>query len=87
MPQKAKRGPLLKKHKRLSHDDSLARDLEIVRLRLAGLTTAGIQGLPKVERKGGAVTIEAPGVRLNWKGVEVETEGVTIKAKVGSRTG
>lgn len=31
-----------KKHKRLSHDDSLARDLEIVRLRLAGLTTTQI---------------------------------------------
>jgi len=28
-----------KKHKRLSHDDSLDRDLEIVRLKLSGLTT------------------------------------------------
>jgi hypothetical protein len=47
------------------------------------LTVFGIQDQPKVERKDGTVTIEAPGVRLNWKGAEVETEGATIKVKVG----
>ena len=46
------------------------------------LTVFGIQGQPKVERKDGTVTIEAPGVRLNWKGAEVETEGATIQVKI-----
>ena len=46
------------------------------------LTVFGIQGQPKVERKDGTVTIEAPGVRLNWKGAEVETEGATIRVKI-----
>jgi hypothetical protein len=46
------------------------------------LTVFGIQGQPKVERKDGTVTIEAPGVRLSWKGAEVETEGATIRVKV-----
>jgi hypothetical protein len=46
------------------------------------LTVFGIQGQPKVERKDGTVTIEAPGVRLDWKGAEVETEGATIRVKI-----
>jgi len=46
------------------------------------LTVFGIQGQPKVERKNGTVTIEAPGVRLNWKGAEVETEGATIRVRI-----
>jgi hypothetical protein len=46
------------------------------------LTVFGIQGQPNVERKDGTVTIEAPGVRLNWKGAEVETEGATIRVKI-----
>ncbi len=50
------------------------------------LTVFGIQGQPKVERKDGAVTVEAPGVRLQWKRAEVETEGTTIKVKVGTGT-
>ena len=47
------------------------------------LTIFGIQGQPKVERKEGTVTIEAPGVRFNWKGAEVETQGATITVKLG----
>ncbi len=47
------------------------------------LTVFGIQGQPKVERKDGAVIIEAPGVRFSWKGAEVETEGATIRVKLG----
>ncbi len=43
-----------KKHKRLSHADSLARDLEIVRLRLAGMTTTQIAR--KFRLTGGRVT-------------------------------
>ena len=43
-----------KKHKRLSHDDSLARDLEIVRLKLSGLTTTQIAR--KFRLTGGRVT-------------------------------
>jgi len=43
-----------KKHKRLSHDDSLARDLEIVRLKLSGLT--GTQIARKFRLTGGRVT-------------------------------
>jgi len=31
-----------KKHKRLNHEDSLQRDLEIVRLRLSGMTGTAI---------------------------------------------
>ena len=46
------------------------------------LTVFGIQGQPKAERKDGTVTIEAPGVRLNWKGAAVETEGATIRVKI-----
>ena len=51
------------------------------------LTVFGIRGQPKIERKDGTVAIEAPGVRLKWKGAEVVTEGATIKVKVGSETG
>ncbi len=43
-----------KMHKRLSHEDSLARDLEIVRLRLSGLTTNQIAR--KFRLTGGRVT-------------------------------
>ena len=35
-------GTMPRKHKRLSPDDSLARDLEIVRLKLAGMTGTAI---------------------------------------------
>ncbi len=43
-----------KKHKRLSHDDSLARDLEIVRLKLRGMTNEQIARRFKLT--GGRVT-------------------------------
>ena len=43
-----------KKHKRLSHDDSLARDLEIIRLKLSG--TTGTQIARKFRLTGGRVT-------------------------------
>ena len=43
-----------KKHKRLSHDDSFARDLEIVRLKLSGMT--GNQIARKFRLTGGRVT-------------------------------
>lgn len=43
-----------RKHKRLSHEDSLARDLEIVRLKLTGLTTTQIAR--KFRLTGGRVT-------------------------------
>ena len=42
------------KHKRLSHANSLARDLEIVRLRLSGVTTTKIARRFKLT--GGRVT-------------------------------
>ena len=43
-----------KKYKRLSHDDILARDLEIVRLKLSGMT--GTQIARKYRLTGGRVT-------------------------------
>ncbi len=46
------------------------------------LTVVGLGGEPRVELKDGVVTVEAPGVRLSWKGAEVRTEGGTIRIKI-----
>ncbi len=52
--------------------------------RIRKMTVVGIQGQPRVDRKDGAVRVEAPGVRVDFKGAEVRTEGGTILIKVGA---
>jgi hypothetical protein len=43
------------------------------------LTIAGIEGAPKVGNNEGAVSVEAPGVRLTLRGVEAHVDGALIR--------
>ncbi len=43
------------------------------------LTVVGIQGEPRIDKKDGAVIVEAQGVRAHFKGADVRTEGGTIR--------
>jgi hypothetical protein len=43
------------------------------------LTIAGIQGAPKVGSDEGIVSVEAPGVRLTFRGAEAHVDGALIR--------
>jgi hypothetical protein len=43
------------------------------------LTVLGVQGVPKVDRSDGRLTVEAEGVRLTLSNTEVRTEGESLR--------